>query len=267
MGKKRYRKVHVANLDPAAENFQYDVAFDIQDLISVEDVMDELGLGPNGALVYCIEYLLESGMDWLKDNLDNFDNEDEYLIIDLPGQIELYTHIPIMRRIIDQMQMWGYGSSIVSVFVIDATFVCDAPKFISGCLLSLSSMISLELPHVNILSKCDLVDEETVERILDMESATFLWDKEEYNNALEVEDASTHEDDIRIMVGNTRTNKRWEQRNRLTRAVCSILDDYSMVSFVPLNIFDEDSLDHVLMHVDHLLSYGEDLEIKEVVEE
>ena len=77
-----------------------DVAFDIRDLISVDDVMDELQLGPNGSLVYCMEYLLEN-MDWFQEHLDEYD-DDEYLIIDCPGQIELYTHIPVMNKIIDQ---------------------------------------------------------------------------------------------------------------------------------------------------------------------
>lgn len=34
--------------DPAAEHFNYDVAFDIRDLVTLEDVMSELELGPNG---------------------------------------------------------------------------------------------------------------------------------------------------------------------------------------------------------------------------
>jgi len=34
--------------DPAAEDFAYPVAFDVRDLITVEDAMEELGLGPNG---------------------------------------------------------------------------------------------------------------------------------------------------------------------------------------------------------------------------
>lgn len=34
--------------DPAAEAFQYPVSFDIRDLVSLEDVVEELGLGPNG---------------------------------------------------------------------------------------------------------------------------------------------------------------------------------------------------------------------------
>lgn len=29
---------------------------DIRELISLEDVMEELGLGPNGGLMYCMEY-------------------------------------------------------------------------------------------------------------------------------------------------------------------------------------------------------------------
>ena len=36
-------------------------------------------------------------------------------------------------------------------------FMTDVTKFISGCMASLSAMIQLELPHVNILSKMDLV--------------------------------------------------------------------------------------------------------------
>jgi Conserved hypothetical ATP binding protein len=34
--------------DPAAEAFQYDVTCDVRDLITLEDVMEELELGPNG---------------------------------------------------------------------------------------------------------------------------------------------------------------------------------------------------------------------------
>lgn len=76
----RRRRIHVANLDPAAETFGYDMAFDIRDLITVEDVMEELGLGPNGALIYCMEFLLEN-MDWLEDELNSFD-DDELLLLD-----------------------------------------------------------------------------------------------------------------------------------------------------------------------------------------
>ena len=59
------RRVHVVNLDPAAEHFRYPVAADIRDLISLEDVMREMKLGPNGGLIYCMEYLIDN-IGWLQ---------------------------------------------------------------------------------------------------------------------------------------------------------------------------------------------------------
>lgn len=39
-------------IDPAAEEFHYPVTLDIRELITVEDVMEELNLGPNGCVVF-----------------------------------------------------------------------------------------------------------------------------------------------------------------------------------------------------------------------
>jgi len=252
----RKRTIHVANLDPAAENFGYQLAFDIRDLISVEEVMEELKLGPNGGLVYCMEYLLNN-LDWLQDALDDF-GDDDYLILDCPGQLELYTHIPLMRNVIDRMRMWGYESSMIGVFCIDTTFVSDTSKFISGSLLSLSAMIALELPHVNILTKCDMISEEDVELILNRESASEIWGREQDRSSLLPANYEDGDEESR------RLERRRRNRQRLTDGICQLLDDYTMVSFLPLNIRDEDSIDHVLACVDATVQYGEDLEVRGV---
>lgn len=67
------RTIEVVNLDPAAEHFEYTPFVDIRSLISLDDVMDdeELKFGPNGGLVFCIEYLLENS-DWLQEQLGMF---------------------------------------------------------------------------------------------------------------------------------------------------------------------------------------------------
>jgi GTPase SAR1 family protein len=54
------RTVHLVNLDPAAERFEYEPAIDIRDLINLEDVMEELEFGPNGGLIYCFECVIAS---------------------------------------------------------------------------------------------------------------------------------------------------------------------------------------------------------------
>lgn len=63
------RKVSVVNLDPANEGMPYPCALDVTDLVSLTDVMEEYGLGPNGGVIFCMEYLLKN-MSWLLEGLD-----------------------------------------------------------------------------------------------------------------------------------------------------------------------------------------------------
>ena len=42
------RKVAVVNLDPANDALPYDCAVDVRELVSLEEVQEETGLGPNG---------------------------------------------------------------------------------------------------------------------------------------------------------------------------------------------------------------------------
>ena len=58
------RRSYVINLDPAVDSMDYEAEIDLRELISVDDVMEELGFGPNGALIFCLEYLT-SNMSWL----------------------------------------------------------------------------------------------------------------------------------------------------------------------------------------------------------
>jgi GTPase SAR1 family protein len=268
-------RIHVANLDPAAELYQYDAAFDIRDLISVEEVMEELGLGPNGALMYCMEYLLEN-LDWLHDELEKF-LDDEYLILDCPGQLELYTHVPVMRQVLDRMKQWGYDGSMVSIFCVDTAFLIDTSKFISGSLLSLSAMVAMELPHITVLTKCDLMEEEEIDRILNYGSARELWNLEQDRQSITMPNrritstTDTHQSEVDNGQNPSQEDERLRrleerrlQRDRLTDSISQLLDDWQMVSFVPLNITSEESMEHVLMVVNHTIQYGEDLEVRGV---
>lgn len=145
---KLNRKVEIINLDPANENISYCPKIDIMELITVEDVMESFSLGPNGALMYCMEYL-EKNFDWLLNQLEKIQNS--YLIFDMPGQVELYTHHKSIKNIFSKLTKLDYN--LCAVLLIDSHYCSDPPKFISTLLLSLSTMMQLELPHVNVLSK------------------------------------------------------------------------------------------------------------------
>ncbi|GMI66324.1 hypothetical protein like AT4G12790 [Hibiscus trionum] len=227
------RSIHIVNLDPAAENFDYPVAMDIRELISLDDVMEELGLGPNGGLIYCMENLEENLDDWLTEELDNY-LDDDYLVFDCPGQIELFSHIPMLRNFVEHMKRKNY--SVCGVYLLDSQFITDVTKFVSGCMASLSAMVQLELPHVNILSKMDLVtNKRDIENYLDPEPRLLL----------------------------SELNERMAPRFKmLNKSLIELVDEYSMVSFIPLDLRKERSIQYVLAQIDNCIQYGEDADVK-----
>jgi hypothetical protein len=87
----------VINLDPAAEIFKYRCDFDIRDIIALDDVQELMNFGPNGGLVYCMEYLIDH-IDELLDELNEY-GDDSFFLFDCPGQIELYSHLDVMTRL------------------------------------------------------------------------------------------------------------------------------------------------------------------------
>lgn len=48
---------------------------------------------------------------------------------------------------------------LVAVHLVDSHYCSDPGKFISVLLTSLSTMVQVELPHVNVLSKVDLMEQ------------------------------------------------------------------------------------------------------------
>lgn len=69
---------------------EYSPIVNISELIKHEEVMSHYGLGPNGALVYCMEFL-EANIKWLITKVLNL--KDHYLIFDCPGQVYFYIYI------------------------------------------------------------------------------------------------------------------------------------------------------------------------------
>lgn len=61
------------------------VSSDIRELIQVDDVMEDesLRFGPNGGLVFCMEYFANN-FDWLEESLGHV--EDDYILFDCPGK-------------------------------------------------------------------------------------------------------------------------------------------------------------------------------------
>uniref|UniRef100_A0A803MPE3 GPN-loop GTPase 3 n=1 Tax=Chenopodium quinoa TaxID=63459 RepID=A0A803MPE3_CHEQI len=80
--------------------------------INLEEVMEELGLGPNGGLIYCMEELEDNLNNWLTEKIDDF-LDDDYLVFGCPGQIKLFSHIPVLKNFVEHLQRKSFNVCVV----------------------------------------------------------------------------------------------------------------------------------------------------------
>lgn len=234
----------MVNLDPAAEIFDYTAIADIRDLIHLDDAMEdeELHYGPNGGLIFCLEHLMEN-QEWLReqlcgDDLMNSDPDDDYILFDMPGQIELFTHLSMGRDFVKLLETWNFR--ICSIFLIDSQFMIDGSKFISGSMTALSVMVNIEMPHINILTKMDLL------------SKVCRGKLDKYLDP-----------DPHGLLGEISLESSWGRKYRkLSEAIGNVLVDFSLVKYIPLNFNDNESISDLLLQVDNILQYGEDADVK-----
>ncbi|KAK4127193.1 putative transcription factor [Parathielavia appendiculata] len=260
------RSAFYVNLDPAAEQFEHQPDLDIKDLISLEDVMDELKLGPNGGLIYCFEFLMEN-LDFLTAALDSL--TEEYLIIfDMPGQIELYTHIPVLPTLVKFLTQPGaLDIRLCAAYLLEAQFVMDRAKYFAGSLSAMSAMIMLEVPHLNILSKMDLVKDQMrkkdFKRFITPDTTLLDDDPTDIARRKAGVQVDVHSSDPKdkdaLMSGAT--------FKKLNAAVAGLLESFSMVSYLKLDSTDEDSVQAILSYIDDVIQYHEAQEPKELPEE
>jgi len=229
------RTVHVINLDPAAEYFDYQPLVDIRELIHLDDAMEdeELHYGPNGGLVFCIEYL-QQNLSWLEEQLG--DGDDDYFLFDCPGQIELYTHLDAVKNMVETLQ--GLNFRLCGLFLVDSSFMVEGSKFISGTMAALSVMVNISIPHVNVLTKLDLLNAESrkqLERFVDPDTRRLM-----------------DSDGSRFS----------ERYRRLTAALARVVDEYGLVQYHTLELQDEASLGQLLAVVDNAIQFGEDADVR-----
>jgi GTPase SAR1 family protein len=252
------RPCFYVNLDPAAEDFAFEPDLDIKDLISLEDVMEEMSLGPNGGLIYCFEFLMEN-LDFLTDPHEE-DTDADLIVFDMPGQIELYTHVPILPGLVKTLMHGSLNIRMCAAYLLEATFVVDRPKFFSGTLSAMSAMLMLEMPHINILSKMDLVKGQVAKRELKrfVQVDADLIEDDPSRRTTDEEDNRKYRDPA-----TTESLMSGSAFHKLNKAVAQLIDDFSMVSYLKLDVQDEDSLNAILSYIDDAIQFHEAQEPKE----
>ncbi len=144
--------VGVLNLDPGVENLPYTCDVDVREYVDLVSIMRQYDLGPNGAMIMASD-LIASKIDDLQRDVDNVNPD--YLIIDTPGQIELFayrTSGPFFAQNFNVEQK-------AAIFLHDGSLVTTPTNFVSMALLASSIKLRLNLPIVNALTKIDLIED------------------------------------------------------------------------------------------------------------
>ena len=204
-------------------------------------------------------------LDFLTEAIDPL-TEEYLIIIDMPGQIELYTHIPIVPALVKHLTRTGsLNVNICATYLLESTFVVDRAKYFAGTLSAMSAMIMIEVPHVNILSKMDLikgsVPKKDLKRFIDPDTSLLEDDPTDSQDMLKsAQNKSTDPaSSTSVMAGGS--------FKRLNRAVAQLIDDFSMVSFLQLDVQKEDSVGGILSYIDDMIQYHEAQEPKEPADE
>lgn len=71
------------------------------------------------------------------------------------------------------------------------------------------------------------------------------------------------EPDTRALLADAKSNTNWGKKYRyLTKRIGQMIEDYSLVQFVPLNIKDENSIADLLLTINTMIQFGEDQDVR-----
>ena len=212
------------NLDPGAERVHYDPEFDVRDLVSLSDVMDEYDLGPNGAQILAADLVAAQAEDVFEE-IEGISGD--IMIIDTPGQVELFAFREASSHLV---QVLGRGMACLA-FLFDPMLSQTPSGFVSQMLLSSIVHFRLGLPTANFLSKSDLLEPEVLERIM------------EWGRNLDVLEAALYEESTSQRMDAATTG----QRSEFAIGQLRMMQHASIVpGLVPLSSESEEGLADVL---------------------
>ena len=160
----------VLNLDPGVESLPYRPDVDVRDYVDIVQIMKQYDLGPNGSMIMA--------NDLIATKIEDIQNEihgvnPDYLIVDTPGQIELFAYRasgPFFIQNID-------ASEKTNIFLYDGTMIVSPSNFISISLLATSIKLRLGLPTINVMTKTDLIPDK-IDQVLKWSSDPISLEEE-----------------------------------------------------------------------------------------
>ncbi len=146
------------NLDPGAEFLPYTPDIDIRENVSLESVMQNYNLGPNGAQIVAADLMVQEA-ERIKELIDSYDSD--YTLIDTPGQLELFAFRGSSTQLISTL---GEENNAM-VYLFDSVLTKNPESYVSSRFLAMSVLTRFYIPFLNVISKSDLLEPAEKDRI------------------------------------------------------------------------------------------------------
>ncbi|KDQ58136.1 hypothetical protein JAAARDRAFT_34954 [Jaapia argillacea MUCL 33604] len=143
---------YILNLDPAVSNVPFEANIDIRDTVNYKEVMKQYNLGPNGGILTALN-LFTTKFDQVLDLVEKRADTVDYVILDTPGQIEIFTWSASGAIITDAV-----ASSLPTVvaYIIDTPRTTAPATFMSNMLYACSILYKTKLPFILVFNKTDV---------------------------------------------------------------------------------------------------------------
>ena len=118
-----------------------------------------------------------------------------------------------------------------TMYCADGTFINEPSKYLSACMTSIASMTQMSLPHLNVLTKCDKIqDKELLERMCNMSFEDCFEKSESFFN---------------------------KKYMKLNQKMFEVIENFNLVQYTTSDISDDNSIWDLMMHIDNLVQYDE----------
>ncbi|XP_072235947.1 GPN-loop GTPase 1 [Leuresthes tenuis] len=145
---------YVINLDPAVHEVPFPANIDIRDTVNYKEVMKQYGLGPNGGIVTSLN-LFATRFDQVMQFIEKKRRNHRYVLIDTPGQIEVFTWSASGTIITEAL---ASSFPCVVIYVMDTSRSVSPVTFMSNMLYACSILYKTKLPFIVVMNKTDIID-------------------------------------------------------------------------------------------------------------
>lgn len=158
--KMQKQNVATVNLDPGVLELPYSPDVDVRDFIDVVSLMDEYKLGPNAALIMAADLIAEE-IEKVAAEIEALNPD--IVLVDTPGQMELFAFRASGPYIVNEITR----EPKAIIYLFDCVFCMNPLNYVSNMFLSAAVYNRFLIPQIHVLSKCDLLRSEDVNRIVD----------------------------------------------------------------------------------------------------